>query len=236
MQYHKQPQILLVEDEGALGILLKDCFRENHFNCRLARDGEEGWEIFQEEKFDLCIFDVNMPKKSGFELAKLVRQTDEFVPIVFLTANATEEDKLKGFEIGGDEYITKPFSKNELIARIGAILKRTSKIKHDLIVKDEIIEINNIKLDLNNHILYLKGNPRKISGTESLLLKVFMNNFNHLIPRAKLQLEVWGKNDVFTGRNLDVYINKVRKLLKELPEVEIENVHGSGFKLIETTN
>lgn len=233
MHYEKQPQILLVEDEGALGTLLKDCFRENNFTCRLARDGEEGWELFNSEKFDLCIFDVNMPKRSGFELAKLVRQKDEFVPIVFLTANASEEDKLKGFEIGGDEYITKPFSKNELIARIGAILKRTSKIKHDLIVKDDIVESKYIKLDVNNQIVYIGDTQRKISGTEAQLLKVFLNNVNHLIPRANLQLEVWGKNDVYTARNLDVYINKLRKLLKDVTTIEINNVHGSGFKLTE---
>jgi len=232
MTANRPPHILLVEDEGALGLLLKECFKENHFICRLANNGQQAWEMFNEEKFDICIFDVNLPKKSGFELAKLVREKDEHVPIVFLTANDSEEDKLKGFEIGGDAYITKPFSRNELLARVAAILKRTQKIKHDLIVNDEILTLGDIRIDVNNQILSFNNSDKKLSVTEIAIIKIFINNLNHLIPRANLQLEVWGKNDIYTSRNLDVYINKLRKLFTDIPGIEITNVHGSGFKLI----
>ncbi|MFN4082456.1 MAG: response regulator transcription factor [Bacteroidia bacterium] len=233
MKTERPPHILLVEDEKALGAMIKECLRENNFICKLVNDGIEAWDVFKNEKFDLCVFDVNLPKKDGFELAKLVRQKDENVPIVFLTANANDDDKLKGFEIGGDEYITKPFNKKELIARISAILKRTSKIKTELIIKDEFVQTDKLKLDFNNLILYIANSEKRLSSTEAELLKVFMNNQNHLIPRAVLQMEVWGKNDVFTGRSLDVYINKLRKLLKDEPSLEIINVHGSGFKLVQ---
>ena len=227
------PHILIVEDESALSALLKENLKMAGYSTRLCKDGEEGWQVFQKERFDLCLLDVNMPKKTGFELAKLIREEDVFTPIIFLTANTSEEDKLKGFGLGADEYITKPFSSQELIARIKAILKRTIASKPDIQVKEEIYEIGNIKVDLPNHMVYLSGSEKKMSGTEGELLKLFIKNKNQLLTRNSLLLTVWGRDDFYTARNLDVYINKLRKLLKEEPSVEIINVHGSGFKLIE---
>jgi DNA-binding response OmpR family regulator len=174
-----------------------------------------------------------MPKMSGFELAKNIRNKDQHIPIVFLTANSTEADKLEGFNIGADEYITKPFSTPEFIARIKAILKRShSKPETDFAAKEDTISIGNTTVDLVNNTIVINGNSKRISNTEGILIKLLAINKNALIPRANMLLHVWGRNDFYTARNLDVYINKVRKLIKEDETISIENVHGSGFKLV----
>ena len=232
-----QPQlihILLVEDETSLGFLMKETLRLEDYSVRLCKDGEEGLNSFINERFDLCIFDVNMPKMCGFELAKHVRTKDQHIPIIFLTANNSEADKLLGYEIGADEYITKPFSTPELLARIKAVLKRsTTKPDTDLAAKDEIITIGKTVIDTVNNLIKVNGIPKKISNTETVLLKLMIVNKNALLPRANMLLHVWGRNDFYTARNLDVYINKVRKLLKEDDSISIDNIHGSGFKLVE---
>lgn len=226
--------ILLVEDETSLGFLMKETLRLEDYSVRLCKDGEEGLNSFINERFDLCIFDVNMPKMSGFELAKHIRIKDQQIPIIFLTANNSEVDKLLGFEIGADEYITKPFSTPELLARIKAVLKRsTSKPDTDLAAKDEIITVGKTVIDTVNNSIKVNGIPKKISNTETVLLKLMIVNKNALLPRANMLLHVWGRNDFYTARNLDVYINKVRKLLKEDDSISIDNIHGSGFKLVE---
>jgi DNA-binding response OmpR family regulator len=228
------PHILLVEDESTLGFLLKETLRVEEYTIRLCKDGEEGLRAFLNERFDMCIFDVNMPKINGFELAEKVREKDEHVPIIFLTANSSEEDKLKGFNIGADEYITKPFSTPELLARIKAVLKRsTSKPETDLAAKEEVIAIGQTQIDLINNVIKVNGTDKKISNTEATLLKLLVVNKNSLLPRANILLHVWGRNDFYTARNLDVYINKIRKLLKEDTLVSIDNIHGSGFKMVE---
>jgi DNA-binding response OmpR family regulator len=228
-----QIHILLVEDETSLGFLMKETLRLEDYTIRLCKDGEEGLSSFMNERFDLCIFDVNMPKLSGFELAKKVREKDEHIPIIFLTANSSESDKLQGFAIGADEYITKPFSTPELLARIKAVLKRSSsRPETDLAAKEEIISIGNTCIDTVNNTLVVNGTQKKMSNTEAILLKLMIVNKNALLPRANMLLHVWGRNDFYTARNLDVYINKVRKLIKEDESISIENVHGSGFKLI----
>ncbi|MBJ7428427.1 MAG: response regulator transcription factor [Bacteroidia bacterium] len=228
-----QPHILLVEDETSLGFLMKETLRLEDYSVRLCKDGEEGLNSFMNERFDLCIFDVNMPKLSGFDLAKNVREKDEHIPIIFLTANSSESDKLQGFALGADEYITKPFSTPELLARIKAVLKRsTSRPETELAAKDEVISIGNTTIDIVNNTLVVNGTNKKMSNTEGVLLKLLIVNKNALLPRANMLLHVWGRNDFYTARNLDVYINKVRKLIKEDETISIENVHGSGFKLI----
>ncbi|MFA9212911.1 MAG: response regulator transcription factor [Candidatus Methylacidiphilales bacterium] len=228
-----QPHILLVKDETSLGFLIKETLRLEDYTVRLCKDGEEGLNSFMNERFDLCVFDVNMPKLSGFELAKQVRTKDHHIPIIFLTANSSESDKLNGFEIGADEYITKPFSTPELLARIKAVLKRsTARPETELAAKDEVISIGNTTIDIVNNTLVVNGTHKKMSNTEGVLLKLMIVNKNALLPRANMLLHVWGRNDFYTARNLDVYINKVRKLIKEDETISIENVHGSGFKLI----
>ncbi|MFY7733654.1 MAG: response regulator transcription factor [Bacteroidia bacterium] len=228
-----QTHILLAEDETSLGFLMKETLRLEDYSVRLCKDGEEGLNSFMNERFDLCIFDVNMPKLNGFELAKKVREKDEHIPIIFLTANSSESDKLQGFSIGADEYITKPFSTPELLARIKAVLKRSSaRPETDLAAKEEVINIGNTSIDIVNNTLIVNGTQKKMSNTEAMLLKLLILNKNALLPRANMLLHVWGRNDFYTARNLDVYINKVRKLIKEDESISIENVHGSGFKLI----
>lgn len=230
------PHILVVEDDITLATLLKENLKLNAFTTRLCKDGEEAWQVFQKERFDLCLLDVNMPKKNGFELARLIREQDAFTPLVFLTANSSEEDKLKGFGLGADEYITKPFSTQELLARLRAILKRSTVVKPEINVKEEVYELAGMKIDIPNHlVLYSQGHEKRISATEAELLKLFIKNKNVLLTRNSLLLSVWGRDDFYTARNLDVYINKLRKLLKDDPNVEITNVHGSGFKLTENT-
>ncbi len=230
------PHILVVEDDITLATLLKENLKLNAFTTRLCKDGEEAWQVFQKERFDLCLLDVNMPKKNGFELARLIREQDAFTPLVFLTANSSEEDKLKGFGLGADEYITKPFSTQELLARLKAILKRSAAVKPEINVKEEVYELAGMKIDIPNHlVLYSQGHEKRISATEAELLKLFVKNKNVLLTRNSLLLSVWGRDDFYTARNLDVYINKLRKLLKDDPNAEITNVHGSGFKLIENT-
>jgi DNA-binding response OmpR family regulator len=230
------PHILVVEDDITLATLLKENLKLNAYTTRLCKDGEEAWQVYQKERFDLALLDVNMPKKNGFELAKLIREQDAFTPLVFLTANSSEEDKLKGFGLGADEYITKPFSTQELLARLKAILKRAAVTKPEIVVKEEVYELSGMKIDIPNHlVMYQHGGEKRISGTEAELLKLFVKNRNVLLTRNSLLLSVWGRDDFYTARNLDVYINKLRKLIKDDPNVEIVNVHGSGFKLVENT-
>lgn len=236
MQKEEKSHVLLVEDEASLGYLLKENLKLAGFTVRLCKDGEEGWETFKTERFDLCIFDVNMPKKSGFELARLVREKNQAIPVIFLTANSAEEDKLKGFEMGGDEYMTKPFSTQELIARMKAILKRTRNISEPLASRQEAFEAGNLRMDFTNHVLYLGETEKRISTTEAELLRLFISNKNNLLTRNAILLNIWGRDDYYTARNLDVYINKLRKLIKDDPSLEIVNIHGSGFKLAETVS
>jgi DNA-binding response OmpR family regulator len=233
MQKEDKPHVLLVEDEAALGMLLKETLRLEGYQVRLCKDGVEGLEAFKVQRFDVCIFDVNMPKKDGFELAQDVRSINKVVPIIFLTANSTDEDKLNGFEIGGDEYITKPFNTNEFKARLKAIVRRTQFLQPEIAAKDEVLTAGQTQVDYTHHLIRIGENEKRISSTEAELLKLFLSNKNNLLTRNVILLQVWGRDDFYTARNLDVYINKLRKLLKEDPSLEIVNIHGSGFKLAE---
>lgn len=236
MEQEALPHVLVVDDELSLGALLKENLRLNGFSIKLCKDGDEGWRAFDKERFDICILDVNMPKKNGYELAELIRKKDALTPIIFLTANTDEEDKLKGFEIGADEYITKPFSTNELVARMKAILKRTKVAGTGPIIKEEVFVVGNTRIDMSNHVALVNNTiERKISSTESNLLKLFIENKNKLLSRNAILLSIWGRDDFYTARNLDVYINKLRKIIKDDICLEIANIHGSGFKLVENS-
>lgn len=229
----EKPHILIVEDEQTLGILLKENLKSKGFTVKLCRDGEEGWETFKTERFDLCILDVNMPKMDGFELARHIREKNDIVPVIFLTANSSQEDKIKGFDFGADEYITKPFSLEELVARMKAILKRSQYAPQPAAATEEFYEAGGLILDFTNHRLKLNGEEKRISTTEAQLLKLFITNKNNLLTRNTILLNIWGRDDYYTARNLDVYINKLRKLIKEDSSIEIVNIHGAGFKLAE---
>lgn len=235
MSKNTTTHILLVEDETSLAYLLKEHLKIAGFTSRHCKDGEEGWETFKSERFDLVILDVNMPKKNGFELAKLIREKNQAVPIIFLTANASEEDKLKGFEMGGDEYIAKPFSVKELIARVNAILKRVQMASPTLAETQQVEEFGSTRIDYTNHVIHCNGFEKRMSTTEAELLKLFTKHRNNLLSRNVILLAIWGRDDYYTARNLDVYINKLRKLIKEDSSIEIVNIHGSGFKFVENS-
>ncbi len=226
----RQKAILLAEDDDNLGLLLQQFLKSKGFNVELARNGKHAYEKFNDGHFDFCIFDVMMPEMDGFTLAKEVRMVDPKIPILFLTAKSMKEDKLEGFESGADDYLTKPFVMEELLARINAILRRASgdEVKED----DEMQNIGNIKYDPVSRILHLKEEERKLTTKEGQLLHLLCKNRNDVLDRQAALRAIWGDDNYFNGRSMDVYIAKLRKLLKEDERIEILNIHGKGFKLI----
>ena len=220
-------KILLAEDDPNLGMLLSKFIRAKGYQCTLAIDGEEAYKAFTKESFDFLILDVMMPKKDGFSVAKDVRGIDKEVPILFLTAKSMKDDKLKGFEIGADDYLTKPFSMDELLARVNAILKRTNKQE-----ENHLYSINNYLFDFNTRILSFQGNEQKLTTKESELFKILCKNMGKEVDRNDMLKAVWGDDNYFNGRSMDVYITKLRKYLNQDEKVEIVNIHGSGFRLI----
>lgn len=223
-------KILLVEDDKNLGALVQEYLGMLGYETTLAINGEEGHIRFISGNFDLCILDVMLPKKDGFTLASDIRETDDKIPIIFLTARGQNEDRIKGFKAGCDDYITKPFSSEELALRIEAIFKRCGLIS---LAKNENgkIMIGRYIFDPHNQILTLDNKVQKLTVKEASLLKLLCQNVNNLLPRDIAQKEVWGTSDYFIGRSMDVFITKLRKYLIYDPEVSIQNVHGAGFKL-----
>lgn len=226
----KQKAILLAEDDDNLGLLLQQFLKSKGFTVELARNGKHAYEKFNDGHFDFCIFDVMMPEMDGFTLAKEVRLVDPKVPILFLTAKSMKEDKLEGFESGADDYLTKPFVMEELLARLNAILRRSSgdEISED----DEFQTIGNIKYDPVTRILHLTSEDKKLTTKEGQLLHLLCKNRNDVLDRQAALRAIWGDDNYFNGRSMDVYIAKLRKLLKEDERIEILNIHGKGFKLI----
>jgi DNA-binding response OmpR family regulator len=187
------------------------------------------YERFTKDTFDFCIFDVMMPEMDGFTLAKEIREVDKKVPILFLTAKSMKEDRLQGFEIGGDDYLTKPFSMEELLARVNAILKRVSPVEVN--VNTEMF-IGKIRYEPELRILHAQEGPKKLTTKENDLLLLLVKNQNEILDRQATLRAVWGDDNYFNGRSMDVYIAKLRKLLKEDENIEIMNIHGKGFKLL----
>lgn len=224
-----QLTILLAEDDENLGMLLNSFIKAKGFAVDLARNGKVALEKFNEGTYDFCIFDVMMPEMDGFTLAKEIREIDKKIPILFLTAKAMKEDKLEGFSIGADDYLTKPFSMEELLARIEAILRRSGIEKRNATTT---VEVGSIQFDPETRILHLKE-PKKLTTKENQLLKLLAKNKNEVLDRQAALRAIWGDDNYFNGRSMDVYIAKLRKLLKEDPAIEIMNVHGKGFKLID---
>jgi two-component system OmpR family response regulator len=226
---NKQKTILLAEDDDNLGHLLQTFLKAKGFIVDLARNGKLAYEQFNNKVYDFCIFDVMMPEMDGFTLAKEVRLIDPKIPILFLTAKSMKEDKLEGFETGADDYMTKPFAMEELLARINAILRRTSADENE---EDSLETIGTITFDPVTRILHLKTEERKLTTKEGQLLNLLCKNRNDILDRQAALRAIWGDDNYFNGRSMDVYIAKLRKLLKEDPRIEILNVHGKGFKLI----
>lgn len=225
-------RILLVEDDMNLSTVLVDYLEIMGHTVILCHDGEEGLQRFRKESIDLCLLDVMMPRKDGFSLAEEIRNEDEAVPIIFLTAKSLKEDRIKGFRSGCDDYITKPFSTEELSLRITAVLKRCMNNPFSQNGDAEIVfNCGKYRFDYTNMELRLGDKSTTLTRKEADLLRLLCENQNKLIKRETALKMVWGSSDYFIGRSMDVFITKLRKYLKDDPDIAITNVHGTGFKL-----
>jgi len=226
-------KILLVEDDPNLSLVLQDYLELMGYNITLCRDGEQGASAFKNQFFDLCILDIMMPKKDGFTLAEEIRKINKEIPIIFLTAKSLKEDRVKGFRIGGDDYVTKPFSTEELNFRIKAILKRCQPkyVMPDSSDLEKVYKIGRLTFDAVNLTITSGKNEQKLTRKEAALLKLLCINKNKILTREVALKTVWGDDDYFIGRSMDVFITKLRKYLKEDPSISITNIHGTGFKL-----
>jgi two-component system, OmpR family, response regulator len=226
---NKKISLLLAEDDENLGQLLHTFLKSKDFDVELARNGKIAFEKFTASSFDFCIFDVMMPVMDGFTLAKEIREIDRKVPILFLTAKAMKEDKLEGFAIGADDYLAKPFSMEELLARISAILRRVEVKSTEAAAH---LKVGKIDYEPELRLLHLEDGTKKLTTKENQLLELLVKNENEILDRQATLRAIWGDDNYFNGRSMDVYIAKLRKLLKEDPAIEIMNVHGKGFKFI----
>ncbi len=226
---NEKMKILLCEDDENLGMLLREYLQAKGYDTELCTDGEAGYKAFLKDKFDLCVFDVMMPKKDGFSLAKDIRQSNQEVPIIFLTAKTLKEDILEGFKIGADDYLTKPFSMEELTFRIEAILRRVRGKKN----RDRTFyKIGSFTFDTQKQLLTRGDVTTKLTTKESELLSLLCAHANEILQRDFALKTIWIDDNYFNARSMDVYITKLRKHLKGDENVEIINIHGKGYKLI----
>jgi DNA-binding response OmpR family regulator len=223
--------ILLVEDDQNLGFVIQDALKRKGYTVHLCRDGKEGLHKFNEQPYDLCVLDVMLPHKDGFSLAEDIRTVNALVPIVFLTAKSQTEDRIAGFKAGGDDYLTKPFSHEELILRIEAILRRTHGKADDPRDRDRF-ELGAFTFDHRNLVLSHPDEERKLTKKEAEVLRLLCMHQDQVLPRELVLNMVWGDDTYFLGRSLDVFISRLRKYLKADPSIQIVNVHGVGFKLV----
>lgn len=232
METNNNKSILLVEDDPNFGAILKDYLQMNDFEVTLAKNGMEGFEKFKKESYDLCILDVMMPYKDGFTLAREIRDKNKEIPIIFLTAKTMKEDVLKGYKVGADDYLNKPFDSEVLLMKIKAIMQRkTSEVK----AENTQFEFQIGKFHLNSKLRFLTfedQEPIKLSPKENELLKMLALYENDLMPREIALTKIWRDDNYFTSRSMDVYIAKLRKYLKADENVEILNIHGEGFRLV----
>lgn len=229
-------RILLVEDDQNFGDVLRSYLEMHDYHVTLATDGLQGLDQFKRGEYDLCILDVMMPKKDGFTLAREIRERNTDIPIIFLTAKTMKDDVLQGFKIGADDYISKPFNSEELLLRIQAILKRSQQ-KAD--PREEVKEFNIGKFHFNFPLRVLTYDPdgpeeekEKLSPKEAQLLRMFAMYMNDILPRSEALTKIWGEDNYFTARSMDVFVTKLRKYLKRDENIEIVNIHGNGFQLL----
>jgi DNA-binding response OmpR family regulator len=224
-------RILLVEDDQSLGFVVQDALAMQGYKVHLCRDGKEGLNQFNKEEYDLCLLDVMMPKKDGFSLAEDIRKVNQEIPIVFLTAKGLDQDKILGFRIGADDYITKPFSSEELLLRIKAVLKRSHKLVPSEPSGKQKYQIGIFQFDANNYELIHGNDRKKLTKKESELLKLLTEHQGNVLERVIIGNLIWGDDSYFVGRSMDVFITKLRKYLSADPHIAITNVHGVGFRL-----
>ncbi|MEM9327294.1 MAG: response regulator transcription factor [Bacteroidota bacterium] len=220
-------RILIAEDDESLGFVIQDGLAQEGYAVVWSKNGEDAWELFEQGAFDLCVLDVMMPRLDGFELAQRIRTRDEFVPILFLTALEMEDDRLRAFEIGGDDYVTKPFSLKELVYRIAVFMRRSGSKRES----GEFIQIGGYQLDLRNLKLTHEVGEITLTQMEAKLLHMLCERSNDLVKREDILIRIWGENDYFKGRSLDVFISRLRKYLRHDTTLSIENHHGVGFTL-----
>ncbi len=223
-------KILLVEDDEALRFIVKDNLEQNNFDVQVAEDGEIALQLFRDNKFDLIVLDVMLPKIDGFQVAEKIRKTNEQVPIIFLTARSMTEDKIMGLTIGGDDYIPKPFSMEELLLKIKIFLKRSQSQPISNGETSKKIQIGKFVFHPDDLSLSLNGEARSLTLKEAELMKLFAKNLNKVLSRNEILEQVWGSDDYFLGRSLDVFISRLRKYFKADPAVKITNLHGIGFR------
>lgn len=222
-------KILLVEDDATLSYVVKDSLNKNGYDVVHCPDAEGAWAQFMKHNFDLCLLDVMLPKKDGMSLANQIRQKNQNIPILLLTSKSMDDDKIAGFRSGADDYITKPFNMQELLLRLDVFLKRTRKQEDEVA---EVIKLGNLEFDYNNLTLTGGVKDKQLTQREADLIKYLCANANKVLKRDEILLNVWGKEDYFLGRSMDVFITKVRKYLKDQPGVELQTIHGIGFKFI----
>lgn len=224
-------KILLAEDDPNLGSLLQEYLTLKGYEADLAPNGDEALNRFVKTEYDLCIFDVMMPKKDGFTLAKEVRSANAAIPIIFLTAKSMKEDTLQGFRVGGDDYLTKPFSMEELLARMEAVLRRSQKADAGT-PKATAFQVGAYQFDSERQTLTNGVESFKLTSRESELLKLFCQHLNQPISRSFALKSIWGDDSYFNARSMDVYLSKLRKYLRHDPNIQIINLHGEGFKMM----
>ena len=222
-------KILLCEDDENLGMLLREYLLAKGYDTTLCPDGEAGYREFTKGKFDIAVLDVMMPKKDGFTLAQEIRQANADIPIIFLTAKTLKEDILEGFKIGADDYITKPFSMEELVLRVEAILRRVRGKKNK---ESTLYHIGRFTFDTQKQLLTIDDKQTKLTTKENELLSLLCSHANDILQRDFALKTIWIDDNYFNARSMDVYITKLRKHLKEDPQIEIINIHGKGYKLI----
>jgi len=222
-------KILLVEDDASLGFVISDYLKSAGYNVTLCYDGVEAMKMFGEKSFHLGVFDVMMPRKDGFTLAMEIRKIDKNMPILFLTAKSMTEDKIAGFKAGGDDYLTKPFSFDEFELRIQSLLKRINI--HVVVEEPTVYKLGTFEFNCEEHTITGRTEKKTLTKKENQILKILCKNMNQVVAREIVLTAVWGQDDYFVGRSLDVFITKIRKYLKEDESVQILNIHGVGFKL-----
>ncbi len=222
-------KILLVEDDPTLSYVIKDSLQNNGYEVVHCPDGESAWQQFTKKSFDICLLDVVLPKKDGMTLAHDIRKQNQRIPILLLTSKSMDDDKIAGFKSGADDYITKPFNMQELLLRLEVFLKRTMKREDDSPTK---FKLGNLEFDYNNLILFNDKTEYQLTQREAELIRYLCLNANRVLKRDEILLNVWGREDYFLGRSMDVFITKVRKYIKDQPGVELQTIHGIGFKFV----
>jgi DNA-binding response OmpR family regulator len=223
-------KILLVEDDPSLRYIVKDNLEQNNLTTDVAEDGEKALELFKNGSYAIIILDVMLPKMDGFTVAREIRKTDENTPILFLTARSMTEDKIIGLTIGGDDYITKPFSLEELLLKIRVFLKRSGYLPKNSDQSLRQIKIGKFIFNYDDLILTIDGEDKRLTSKEAELIKLFSDNRNKILSRSEILNSIWGSDDYFLGRSLDVFISRLRKYFSADPDLKIANIHGIGFR------